>query len=99
MGDFGPRGTVWQYVRGIFHVLMGPVRTVHGPSRSDQPISTYGSDFHGLMDQSGQSWSVQTVLMADRISISVRTGHFSRTDGTSPDSPWSVELNPSIQDG
>ncbi|KAF8083108.1 hypothetical protein N665_0791s0005 [Sinapis alba] len=35
---------------------MGPVRTVHGPSRSDQPISTYGSDFHGLMDQSGQSW-------------------------------------------
>ncbi|KAF8048192.1 hypothetical protein N665_2619s0001 [Sinapis alba] len=37
--------------------------------------------------------------MADRIGLSVRTGHFSCTDGTSPDSPWSVELNPPIQDG
>ena len=35
--------------------------------------------------------------MADCISVSVRMGHFLCTDGTSPDSPWSVELNPSIQ--
>ncbi|KAF8044512.1 hypothetical protein N665_9033s0001 [Sinapis alba] len=30
--------------------------------------------------------------MADLINISVRTGHFSRTDGTSPDSPCKATL-------
>ena len=37
--------------------------------------------------------------MADRIILSIRMDHFSGIDRTSPDSPWSVELNTSIQHG
>ena len=37
-------------------------------------------------------WSFQAVQMAYHNSLSVCMGNFSSIDGTSPDSPWSIEL-------
>ena len=92
---------------GYFHVLMGPVRTVHGQLSKILPFSLNKADhislpvcmgrfFMALWTSLESPLSIQAVRMANRIIISIRMGYFSCTDGTIPDSPWSVELNPSI---